>query len=394
MAFALDPTALDGLYYGTLAALAVHHLVAFAVRREPTRLLFVGFLSSLALSGVVSDGVAFARPGPGAGAWNRSALVALDALTVLFATVFTRAYLGSPRRTPRTDPLLRAVALLSALAIPLSAPETWALGFELVGLLALVGPPALLGASLAAWRAGFTPARPYLLAQGCLILGLLVKQGVAAEWGRAGGDAGVLAMVVVASYGLAQGRREHGREAERLEAERGAGQTSGEHDAPTGLWNRRHLDETLQQIWQRALREEDVVSLLRVEVDLFEAFEQAHGARAGDECLRRVAVALAEVAGLGSENRLGRSERAGFAAVLPGTSRAAAARLAEAMRAAVAALGIPHDASTAADHVTVSVGVGCRVPDDEPEPKLLVDAADRALERARSLGRDRVCSAR
>ena len=277
MPLALDVTPLDGLYYGTLAALAVHHLVAFALRREPVRLAFVGFLSSLALSGLVADGVVFATHRPRGDAWNRSALVALDALTVLFATVFTRAYLGSAWRTPRTDPILRAVAVLSALAIPLSAPETWALGFELVGILSLAGPPALLAASLAAWRAGFGPARPYLLAQACLIVGLLVKQSVASEWGHPGGDVGVLAMVGVASYGLAQCRRERLRGSEQREAEVCAGEGNGRHDTPTGLWNRRHLDETLQQIWQRALREEDVVSLLRIEVDSFEAFERAWG---------------------------------------------------------------------------------------------------------------------
>jgi len=146
-------------------------------------------------------------------------MIALDSLTVLFATVFTRAYLGSPWRTPGADPFLRAVAVLAALAIPLSAPETWTLGFELMGLLSLTGPPVLLAAGLAAARAGFAPARPYLLALACLLLGLAVEKAGDSEWSRHGGDAGVLAMVALASYGLTQCRRERRREAERLEAE-------------------------------------------------------------------------------------------------------------------------------------------------------------------------------
>jgi len=64
------------------------------------------------------------------------------------------------------------------------------------------------------------------------------------------------------------------------------------------------------------------------------------------------------------------------------------------MRAPVAELAIPYGTSTAADHVTLSIGVGSRVPDEELEPKQLVDAAEQALDSAKALGGNRACSER
>ena len=266
------PSAADAtpLYYGALVTLALGHLTISVLRRRLASGLFAGLLASLVLSSLAWEGLALHDFWPGAEGWNRTSLVAIDALAALFAVLFTREFLRSRRETPRLDPLLRALVVLPAAAIPLAAPGTWALGFELVGVVSLLGPPILLVAGVAAWRGGFRPARPYVIAHLCLLAGLVVEATPSIPWAGYGNEVGTLALAGILSWGLAFRQREIQLEQERRETERRERETASRHDPLTELWNRRHLDEALQQVWRRALREDDVVSLLLVEVDCFE----------------------------------------------------------------------------------------------------------------------------
>ena len=77
-------------------------------------------------------------------------------------------------------------------------------------------------------------------------------------------------------------------------------------------------------------------------------------------------------------------------ALLPNTDMKGASVVAEAMRASVAALNIPHDWSEAAGHVTVSLGVASVIPDKGSKPTDLISLADKALYAAKQEGRNRV----
>jgi two-component system chemotaxis family response regulator WspR len=63
-------------------------------------------------------------------------------------------------------------------------------------------------------------------------------------------------------------------------------------DGLTGLSNRRHFDEYLELEWRRAMREQQQLSLLMIDVDYFKAFNDSFGHLAGDEALRQVAEAI------------------------------------------------------------------------------------------------------
>lgn len=160
-------------------------------------------------------------------------------------------------------------------------------------------------------------------------------------------------------------------------------------DSLTGLANRRRFDTVLAAEIARHRRNLEPLSLVLIDVDHFKAYNDAYGHVAGDACLRRVAEAIASAARRPPDlvARYGGEE---FVCVLPETDQRGALRVAEQVRAAVAALGVPHERSSAAGTVTASVGVITTYCDDDLGPNELVALADGQLYGAKSEGRNMV----
>jgi len=160
-------------------------------------------------------------------------------------------------------------------------------------------------------------------------------------------------------------------------------------DALTGLSNRRRFDETLDIEWQRHSRSGRPLSLLLLDLDHFKAFNDRYGHLVGDDCLRQVGLAIGRTVNRAADlcARYGGEE---FGCILPETDGAAARAVAELLRAAVAALAIPHDGSGTASHVTASIGVVTGWPKLGQSPLSLLGLADEQLYAAKHGGRNRV----
>jgi diguanylate cyclase (GGDEF)-like protein/PAS domain S-box-containing protein len=158
-------------------------------------------------------------------------------------------------------------------------------------------------------------------------------------------------------------------------------------DGLTGLANRRCFDLTLLAEWQRALRQQQPLSLLMVDVDNFKQYNDAYGHLGGDECLQRIANAVAsEMRANDLVARYGGEE---FAVILPNQSLKGAAIVAERIRCRVEQLHLPN-LGTAKQFVTVSIGAATALPSPENESSQLVATADAALYRAKHMGRNRI----
>ena len=158
-------------------------------------------------------------------------------------------------------------------------------------------------------------------------------------------------------------------------------------DALTGLGNRRSLDAHLANEYEIACSSGQPLTLLMIDVDRFKQFNDSYGHVAGDACLREIAIAITSV--VRDRDFAARYGGEEFAILARGLSPTGAIDVAERLRQAVHASGVPHGKSP---HrvVTVSIGIASIVPHNGDLPIQLIEKADTALYAAKKQGRDRI----
>jgi two-component system, cell cycle response regulator len=157
-------------------------------------------------------------------------------------------------------------------------------------------------------------------------------------------------------------------------------------DGLTGLDNRRHLNERIDEMFQHAKRLSEPFSLVMCDLDKFKSVNDEHGHQAGDEVLKQLAGILKEEAR--EIDRVGRYGGEEFMLLLPGTVLDAAVTFAERVRKRIERHTFTFVGGTL--QRTASFGVA-----GWPHPKIddsdsLVRMADDALYVAKETGRNRV----
>jgi diguanylate cyclase (GGDEF)-like protein len=160
-------------------------------------------------------------------------------------------------------------------------------------------------------------------------------------------------------------------------------------DSLTGVANRRHFDTVLEREWQRGVRESKPLSVLLIDIDRFKPYNDVYGHLTGDNCLRQVVAAIKPLVSRPADllARYGGEE---FVVVLPGTDATGALQVAGWIRQAVQEQGLPHPGNLPHAVITLSIGCATMTPRDGTSHLDLLEAADRALYRAKASGRNRV----
>ena len=160
-------------------------------------------------------------------------------------------------------------------------------------------------------------------------------------------------------------------------------------DPLTGLWNRRYMAETLEREVSRALRFGHPISLIIMDVDDFKTINDEMGHLQGDNVLAAVADVVRDATrSIDVAARYGGDE---LALILVETGREGAAILGQRLAEQMRATEVPRREGGAMK-VTLSVGVAT-IPDSADGLEALVDAADRALLRAKRAGKDQIRAA-
>lgn len=158
-------------------------------------------------------------------------------------------------------------------------------------------------------------------------------------------------------------------------------------DPLTTLPNRRYLEERLTEELSRSKRYDYPMSFLMIDIDDFKAYNDNNGHQAGDLALQITAHCLkAALRSADVASRYGGEE---FCILLPQTSMVEAGVIADRIRQRVATTHFPHGKSQPLGRVSISVGVSSfsKVINSS---EVVIAAADRALYRAKRLGKDRI----
>ena len=158
-----------------------------------------------------------------------------------------------------------------------------------------------------------------------------------------------------------------------------------EHDAMSGLANRRSFDTALKQTLLQARRDRQPVALLLLDLDNFKAYNDNLGHPAGDALIRQFSEVLASF----SRRPMDLAARVGgeeFALLLLNCDAQAAQVIAGQVLAALAERAIAHPASAQGSYVTASIGVAAWRHGQSAEQ--LYQAADTALYHAKQAGKN------
>ncbi len=174
----------------------------------------------------------------------------------------------------------------------------------------------------------------------------------------------------------------------RLERSNAALTESATLDSLTGLWNRHVFSERLESEVARVARYRTPLTLLMIDLDAFKEVNDTHGHTTGDAVLVEVARLMREaVRETDVPARYGGDE---FALILPGIEKTAGYAVAEKLRSIVASARIPVADGLSGGTVSINVSIGLASATAATTPVELLEAADRALYRAKAHGRDQV----
>jgi len=150
-------------------------------------------------------------------------------------------------------------------------------------------------------------------------------------------------------------------------------------DGLTGVYNHRHFHEIITQQVDHMKRFPQSLSLFMIDIDYFKKYNDTHGHPKGDEILRSTAQVFVNT--IREEDIVFRYGGEEFTIIMPRTiqqdAQGVGARLLEIVKAQTP--------------ITISIGLAT-IPDDAQEKSGLIAKADKALYRAKALGRDRICA--
>jgi len=162
-------------------------------------------------------------------------------------------------------------------------------------------------------------------------------------------------------------------------------------DGLTGIANRRTFDEAIKKEWCRAGRKKCTsdISIIMIDIDHFKLYNDGYGHQQGDDCLKKVSSELSKCIKRDCDllARYGGEE---FVVLLSDTDLDGAKIIADEMLKHISNLALPHEHTPMADTVTLSMGVAKLVPGTDNTPEQLIEAADKALYRAKESGRNKV----
>ena len=431
---------LQGIWFGIVGIMVIYNLFLFFSIRDKSYLYYVGFAFGYLMFQVCLKGYGFAYLWPNQLYWNSFAISVFIALCNLSAAMLVISFLRLKRNTLFGYRLISLMALISGVLLILSFVLPYSITVRLTSAMTVITCSLSLAFGYWMWWKGDHYARYFCFAWTAAFGGIGIfsaeKFGVlhANFWTTNAGQIGVMMLVALLSLALANrfnrekelrlsaqessleseklARRSQdqllkakvnaNRELEHKVAERTQTLQQAleelEHantrlellsttDSLTTLFNRGHFENRLDIEFKRALRHHRDLSVILCDIDHFKQINDGFGHKAGDECLRQVALIF--------KNKITRSgdviARYGgeeFIILLVDTPLIMAEQVAENLRQEIEHMAMQTDRRPVP--VTASFGIASLNQSPLRDAEELVHRADIALYEAKNTGRNRV----
>ena len=161
---------------------------------------------------------------------------------------------------------------------------------------------------------------------------------------------------------------------------------AAQRDPLTGLANRQAMRTSLDDALAQAQRQQQSLGVILFDIDDFKMLNDTRGEAEGDVILQRVATRLTE--SIGPDDRVGRFAAGRFMIVIPACNLYETVMLAERIRKLLC--DSPIDAGCEPISISASFGVSAASSEPDKVAKPLIEAAQRALHRAKAAGGNRV----
>lgn len=408
----------QGMFYGSLLILVLFNGMLFVTTWRRQYFYNAFYMLSAGLFLASMSGLSYQYLWPLSPWLANKAIPLTQASSVLAFVLFGASFLEINGERPRLQKLIRLMVAVAVISVPLSLMAPYHYMVRWNTAIALLCMLSLYGIGIQRLRQGYAPARWYLISWTLMLFGTalyaLAAFGYAADYlaneilmqFALGGQVLLLTYAVVIRVRqlieqLLQMQTDAKRRLEQLVEERTGElqstmqalelanqklQRQNVHDDLTNLYNRRYLDETLEQTFSEARRHQIPLSLILLDADHFKTINDTYGHSFGDECLRTIAHVMTDVVRRPRDTvaRYGGEE---FVIVLPGTDLAGARHVADTVleRIRQQPLVSPNGKPL---KITLSAGVA-QLRRDDADVLSWFERADSALYDAKQAGRDR-----
>ncbi len=178
------------------------------------------------------------------------------------------------------------------------------------------------------------------------------------------------------------------KEKQELEASHKEVVQENKIDHLTGLSNRKTFNQYVEEAWQKALVNQEPISLIFVDIDHFKQVNDKFGHAIGDEVIIFFASILYRYK-LRQSDLVARYGGEEFVIALPSTDLSGALKIAEQIRLEI--FQSEYQTAKIALKLTASFGVHSEIPSQKNTLPKALELADQALYLAKNSGRNRVC---
>ncbi|MDZ7814117.1 MAG: diguanylate cyclase [Ideonella sp.] len=411
-----------GIYVGVVLAMLAYNAYLLFALRDMAYLWYVGWMLSFAGFVLTIGGMSYQWLWPQSPSWNLTALPVLLSTAVMCGVLFHGSLVQIKHhwrwgwQATRALTALQLTLIMGGLVLPYKVAILMTIGGAVLCMLSVMSMAAWLAARQVATARLFLMTFSVIVIAGCTLAASKMGWLPASRWiDHAPQISSALEMLLFSIVLAARMQAERqlreqtqhqmieqhqqwkaeleSKVAERTDELKQLNQSLAKlsrTDALTGLFNRRYLEECMEDELARRRREGLLMAIYMLDIDHFKRLNDTHGHAAGDACLRAVAQRLLGSVRQGVDVlvRWGGEE---FCMVALTSDAREAAELGERLRLSVCEQPVAHGALRI--DVTLSVGLATGLPSTRLEMLALQQRADESLYAAKALGRNRCVSA-